>query len=214
MKVNTSGKLNHIQTGKEHYLFILSDSGKLQVFKPGGESVGNILPAYLPSSPLIYRPKDTSGFFIYGIDKGYNLTLTNLNKDWTIISHSIVQHIDTVSYLRATQAISGTEILFLGSDSNRFFVIDQAGKVLFRVNVPDTIDILPDIQKVPDGKVMITFTNRKQKTLNWYNLSGDHFPSLPMKGVTGFVIGNLLQDGRDYLLTGDEMNNLVLYKLK
>jgi hypothetical protein len=61
---------------------------------------------------------------------------------------------------------------------------------------------------------MIGYTEKMLGKVNWIDLSGMQYPTLPVEGVTPFAIGDVLLNNANYLVCGDKGNYLRMYRLK
>ena len=64
------------------------------------------------------------------------------------------------------------------------------------------------------GKVMLANFQKQQSEYYWYNMNGELYIDFPIKGATPFNTANLMMDRGNYLIGGDQQNNIFVYKLK
>jgi hypothetical protein len=64
------------------------------------------------------------------------------------------------------------------------------------------------------GKVMLSNFQKQLSEYYWYNMKGELYIDFPIKGNSPFNTANLMMDRRNYLIGGDQLNNIFVYKLK
>lgn len=64
------------------------------------------------------------------------------------------------------------------------------------------------------GKPMIGLSKPNTNAYNWYNTDGKLYPDFPIKGINKFGIGDIMNNRSNYLIGGDALNNIFVYKLK
>lgn len=102
----------------------------------------------------------------------------------------------------------------LSASPTGFTIYDQSGKTVLTKTFTDSTTTLPFISYSKDRIPMIGYTEKIMGKVNWMDLSGVQYPTLPQEGITPFATGDILLNNANYLICGDKANYLRLYRLK
>lgn len=109
---------------------------------------------------------------------------------------------------------AGNGYTLLAASGAGFTVYGADGKSIVSKTFSDSTTTLPFFSYTRDRIPMIGYTEKIMAKVNWTDLSGMLYPTLPQEGVTPFATGDLLLNNANYLICGDKANNLRLYRLK
>jgi hypothetical protein len=145
---------------------------------------------------------DTSGHFVlYTLNNQFRFTPKyNIPTAPEDLSHWIIQ-------------TSGGYSLLASHHLGFTVFTDKGQKVISKVYA-DTSHTLPFYTYNKDYSPMVGYTERSTATIHLIDLQGNTYPTLPVSGTTPFITGDVMLNNTNYLVCGDSLNNILLYRLK
>jgi hypothetical protein len=156
--------------------------------------------------------KDTIGFEVWYMDSAQQLVWQYFTTNFITEIKQVIPMPNWVTAFQTTPTSGGYAILASGSKG--FVLYNQAGNKLFEQMVKDSLTIQPFFTYNKYQTLMIGYTNASQHQMYWYDLQGALYHKFPLSGKTSFITGDVLLNKSDYLIGGDSLNHLILYRLK
>jgi hypothetical protein len=206
-------RLSSFRLASGPYLCATASSQKLLIMgvtptQPKQEffpSANGMFPAYVFSN-------DTIGATIWMTDTTGNFTQLWVHTPSDLAYKQVVTANDYDNYHTVIQVNGG--YLALAASPKGFSVYGTDGKKMISRVYTDSLTTLPFWGVNVDQKVMIGFTEPLNGKVNWIDLKGAQYPSLPLDGATPFISGDVMRNNTNFLVCGDRSNNLILYRLK
>jgi hypothetical protein len=95
-----------------------------------------------------------------------------------------------------------------------FTIFDGNGKKVMTRVFADSLVTNPFYTYSKDHSPMVGYTEQISGTIHLIDLQGNDYPTLPISGSTPFTIGDVMLNNTNYLVCGDRLNSLLLYRLK
>lgn len=206
-------KLSMVTLGTEPYLCGTGSNYQLMVL--GLKSTAfkqTIFPVASPKYPAYVFSTDTSQATIWYTDSSGLFTTCTIKSNLDITVSGTVTGMPQAIYHLVVPTSSGYALLSAGSTG--FELMDQQGTKLQSVTYVDSLATLPMLSTSVKGIQMIGYTLPGTQEVHWKDWKGAVYPSLPVRGVTPFVTGDVLSNNTQTLVVGDDQHNLILYRLK
>ncbi len=214
IEARVTTRLNAFMLGSGPYLCATSSSQKLLVIgiRPD-QPKQTVYPSVSGMFPAYTFANDTTGVTIWITDTTGNLTQLWMTGTSEFEYRQVIPADSQDRYHTIIPASQG--YLALAASRKGFSVYGVDGKNILSKVFTDSLTTLPffsvnTINKAP----MIGYTETEYERVNWIDLSGVTYPTLPVKGVTPFVTGDVMLNNTNFLVCGDRSNNLILYRLK
>lgn len=206
-------KISGFTLGTGVYLCGTSSSQKLLVFgiKPTQPKISTTVTASM-MYPVTVFSSDTQSASVWVTDTSGHFVNYTINGSLVVSEGQSIASTPNDAF-RTVWASSGGYNLLSASQTG-FTVYDQSGKTLLTKNFTDSTTTLPFISYTKDRTPMIGYTEKRMGKVNWMDLSGMQYPTLPQEGMTPFATGDILLNNANYLICGDKANYLRLYRLK
>jgi hypothetical protein len=162
--------------------------------------------------PLSVFSIDTSSATLWLSDTSGNFNEYSINSQLMFSKVRTVAALNRDVYRSVIPASTGFELL--GVSKTGFSVYSSSGNELFSKQFTDSLTTLPVFSYTWDKVPMIGYTEPGLSKVNWIDLNGKQYPTLPQEGNTPFATGDILLNNLNYLVCGDKGNNLRLYRLK
>lgn len=217
MPKTISNKLNHpistITLGQKRLLYSTDIDGNLCLFDLKGKTIkiDNLHQSNLfqyisndDTTSISFNVFDTTGLvYILSIDSLQTASeLKNTKLLFPFVSVSEQTNALTNNTFYLFKSLNNTTIL--GSDFKKILAIDETN------NNQD----LTYFTSSASGKSMVAYFNKTKSEYYWYNMNGELYIDFPIKGWAPFNTCNLMLDRSNYLIGGDQQNNIFAYKLK
>lgn len=203
-----------IKQGTKRLVYTTDIKGKLCLFDNKGKNIkittafNALLFEYITqtdSTTLNFNAFDTSGQ-VYGIK--FDSMYTQIGEPTAVTKFEIFNTITT-----KTDLVTGNRF-YLAQTSNSWALYGANFKKVTGKTFTDSIPPLNYFTTDASGKVMLANFQKQQSEYYWYNMSGGLYIDFPIKGWTPFNTANLMMDKGNYLIGGDQSNNIFVYKLK
>lgn len=206
-------KLGAFTLGTGVYICGTSVSNQLMVLglKPTQPKPAVVIPAS-PLFPAYAFTSDTTSATIWVTDTTGNFVQYSVNGNMEFEAKQNIESPGADSYHLVVA--SGNGYMLLAASPAGFKLYGDNGKMMVSKIYSDSTTTLPFFSYTRDRVPMIGYTEKMLGKVNWTDLTGVQYPTLPQEGITPFVTGDLLLNNANYLICGDKANNLRLYRLK
>ncbi|MES2559472.1 MAG: hypothetical protein V4590_07015 [Bacteroidota bacterium] len=207
-------KLGGFTLGVGAYICGTASAGQLMVFP-----LKNTQPkpaATVPASvlfPAFTFAADTTSATIWVTDTSGNFVQYRVNGQLQFEATQTIATNRTDTYHAVVSGGEGGYTLLSASGAG-FTLYRGNGKSGISKTFSDSTTTLPFFGYTAEKVPMIGYTEKMLGKVNWMDLSGMQYPTLPQEGVTPFTTGDILLNNANYLICGDKANNLRLYRLK
>jgi hypothetical protein len=205
--------VQHIEIGGKDLLFAVDTKGKVYVFDRKGDPRAR-LKEKLPFNPnsvfYIEKGKDLAKTFITTTDSSgviFKLNLLDELEKLPIQEFSAQHKVD----FKDIDADKVKEYIFL--DQRKLYVFNTTKQKVFSHEFKNPIPQPTQYFLFPDGKGKIGVTDPKAEEIYLFDEAGNLFYNFPLRGATGFSIGNINQGNGLNLVTGAG-RNIFLYQIK
>ncbi len=203
-----------IKQGVKRMIYTTDIKGNLCLFDIKGKNIklNNPLKAYLfeyvadtDSSVFNFNAFDTSGNIL-------QLKLDSLYKP--IGEPKIIAHFEAFNQITTQNDLVTNNKFYLTETQTSWALYGSDLKKIAGKMHNDTIPQRNYFTLDATGKVMLANYQKQQSEYYWYNMKGALYIDFPIKGWTPFNTANLMMDKGNYLIGGDQLNNIFVYKLK
>lgn len=214
MEHKANAPISLIKQGSKRMVYTTDIKGNLCLFDIKGKNIkfNNTLTANLfeyvtnvDSSVLNFNAFDTSG-------KVLQVTLDSLYK--TIGEPKIVAQFEAFNQITTQNDLVTNNKFYLTETQTSWVLYSSDLKKIAGKTHNDTIPQRNYFTLDAVGKVMLANFQKQQSEYYWYNMKGALYIDFPIKGWTPFNTANLMMDKGNYLIGGDQLNNIFVYKLK
>ncbi len=214
MEHKANAPIQLIKLGVKRMVYTTDIKGNLCLFDNKGKNIKlNIaLTANLfeyvtnvDSSVLNFNAFDTSG-------KILQLTLDSVYK--TIGEPKVVNQFEALNHITTQNDLVTNNKFYLTETQTSWALYGSDLKKIAGKTHNDTIPQRNYFTLDAVGKVMLANFQKQQSEYYWYNMKGALYIDFPIKGWTPFNTANLMMDRGNYLIGGDQLNNIFVYKLK
>ena len=162
--------------------------------------------------PVNIFSSDTSIATIWLTDSAGNFNHYTINSELIVTPIRSIVSNSLDNYHAVIPSAGGYSLL--SASQTGFTLYNQDGKSILAKLYTDSTSTLPIFNYTKDRVAMIGYTEKMLGKVNWIDLSGMQYPTLPVEGVTPFAIGDILLNNAIYLVCGDKGNYLRMYRLK
>jgi hypothetical protein len=209
-----ASELSMIKVGTTPYILGSGAKGSLLMYTVKGTLVKLDIPVTISDRvPVLAYASDTSMITLVIVDTTGTLVSFELTSSLKPTFKNSLQLGLNPEYFMTFTNLKKNRIFLVGNDKE-FSVYDQSAHKLSSTSVNDSSTFRPFINTTVAGDIMIGYTDKQLRSINWVTTSGTPYSSFPMEGATTFTVDNLMLDGSHYVIRGAQFNNLVLIKLK
>ncbi len=212
-----NSKLNHpistINLGQKKLLYSTDVDGNLCLFDLKGKTIkienphqSNLFQYIISddTTALSFNVFDTTGLvYVVSID---SLKTASEEKNTRLLAPFI-------SVFAEENALTNNTF-YLFKSENSSLVIGSDFKKILAINETNNTQDLTYFTTNAIGKSMVAYYNKTKSEYYWYNMNGELYVDFPIKGWAPFNTCNLMLDRTNYLIGGDQQNNIFAYKLK
>jgi hypothetical protein len=197
------------------YLLTSGSKGNLTVYSIKGEKI-KVAFAGTPSVkiPVFTAMPDSVSTFVAITDTSGILNSYRVDADLQFTVNGSYNLGMKPDYLDARMDMVSHNWSVLAATKSAFVFWDKPDHKTISQVISDSAFVRPFFTNSSTERIMIGTVNKKAGKLNWYTANGDVYPSFPIDGATPFSTGSLMFDGNNYLVCGDRLNNLLLFRLK
>jgi hypothetical protein len=194
------------------YLYSTGDKGSLFVFNLRGERQ-TISQTAIAGNGTSFHLRATESAFSEWIvsDTGSRVRFFTIDTLWQYAETSTVQEAMPTGYVVWPEREEG---IYLTGDRYMWAITDSRFKKKYVHNLTDTVSSPPFFTSLSNGTQMIGWTDATASQLHLFTTDGSEYPTFPVAGATVFTIGNMMSDGKNYLVGGDGHKQLRLLRLK
>ncbi|MCU0423077.1 MAG: hypothetical protein MUC81_09725 [Bacteroidia bacterium] len=200
--------------GSRKLYYCTSTSGKLMMSDEQGKTV-NIKQQTIAYQFMATQDKlsDTTTFVFQAIDSSSQLIeikFDSLFKQTSVLSKGIsgilqweyIKDIATEKRYYLFKQLAGTTLL------------DNDLRPVSNFESKDTNTYAPLLLKDFSGRIILGVVQPAKEAYSIYSNNGKLHPDCPISGYSVFTVSGFYNDGKNYILGGDNRNNIFLYKLK
>ena len=207
--------ISFVKIKTKAYIFATGSKGNLLIYTSKGERIKDSYTFNVAANlPVFTSAIDSVSAFVSVTDTNGVFNICTFDSTEKLVVNNSYHLSLKPEYIQATIDPVTKSWMVLAGTKNEFLFFDKANHKVFGEKILDSVFIQPFLNNTSAGKLMIGYTNRIANKLSWYSSAGNQYSGFPLEGSSLFSIGNLLQDGNNYLITSDKLNNLILIKLK
>lgn len=165
-----------------------------------------------PNTHPIISSKDSNSITFWVTDTLNNMVLFKL--DSTLRPIKVKEWKWNLEWTKLKYYSSSSGDYFAASSKSQLLIVNQDGIMQYAQTIADSLWQLSSFSKSQEGELMIGFTEPITQKINWVNTKGAQYPTLPLEGNSPFITADLLQNKVNYIIVGDKLNKLRLYRLK
>jgi hypothetical protein len=210
---NITTKLTSFSLAAGPYLCASSSNDQLKVLPYSVKQPVPLTPGIASNHYQVYSfQADTTQAFIWLTDTTGSIKMYTINNKLELVEKQTIASAPEDVYHSVIQTSGGYAVL--AAHHSGFTVFNEKGAKLLSKVYNDSLVTLPVFSHTKEKNPMIGYTELVSEKVNWMSLQGALYPTLPLKGSTPFVSGDIIMNNTNYLVCGDGTNSLILYRLK
>jgi hypothetical protein len=125
-----------------------------------------------------------------------------------------ISKLATFDHIKIQRDVVTQKDYYLVSAKNNWTLLNTEFQKITEVSYTDSILQQTYFTTDATGRVMLANYRTAQAQYYWYDMMGKLYIDFPISGNTPFNTANLMLDKNNYLIGGDQQNNIFVYKLK
>jgi hypothetical protein len=206
-------KLGYLVTAAGPYITGTADNYSLQVIgfsaKQTPVTANIMVSALYPAHPF---QTDTTGADIWVTDTAGQIVLYRLDNQQMLTPVSTIVSSSGDLTHQVIRTSGGYAIL--ADHNSGFTVFDEKGNKLVSKAYMDSLHTRVSFSFAQDEVPMIGYTEKTRSDIYWIDLKGNPYKMPSVAGSTPFTAGDVMLNNTQFLVCGDQSNNLLLYRLK